>query len=835
VLLSSIGFSMGVVVPLGSIFIYFLIEPAGDQLRVFLLSLLAASIAVQIFPIFIFPRLLNPIKEYLISLSEGKHSSEEEYHVIWDRVSKMPIYSANMGLAMWAVAAIIILIPFELHKDTTKSQAFFLENTLIFLALLNTILSFIFMERSSGFLLKENAFERELSDTKKPFYRRLSFSFPIMISLMVILLMDVFMMVSYKINSSTLEKAYSNQLYNFNVSNEAAMNTLFDSVGTAILDFSSQEVVREAVKKKQYDNLTPFLRKIYSNQSLFLENAFVASLEEGIPQVATGRENGGIGIKLRSLPNLKENIEHSLKGELYYGKGEISPISGKVVLLVSAPIKDGDKVIAFVGFPISIGDALQNLLKNIKIGESGYSFLLDQDYRMLWHRNSKYLMANFNNSEFEKLAKSAGDLQAFTNDWEGSVFLLRRKTSAKYGYQFFSTINLAEIENECYEALDGLMFVSLGGAFILAFSVFIYFHFRFKPILGIEQTLQRMGEGDLREIVQIQSSDEFGKLSQGLNKTVIQVSEVVSVNQSISDDMAASAEQMSVSLSSLSENSQTQAASAEEISASIEEISAAVQSVDAQAESQFKKVDFLKQQMQELSNEIQTTGSEVSKATIEFTKITEEAKQGQASLDQMQSSISKIGESSEQIGSVIEIINNISEQINLLALNAAIEAARAGTYGRGFAVVADEIGKLAIKTASSIKDISELIDANDQEISKGTQIIGTTIHLIQNIIQGVASFQKVTQSIQESTKLQLNRNEKVVLEVEGVNEISRSIRLSMEEQKEAIGEVAQAIFNINDLTQANAAGLEEMTATASGIANLAENLRRKINFFQLKS
>ena len=61
------------------------------------------------------------------------------------------------------------------------------------------------------------------------------------------------------------------------------------------------------------------------------------------------------------------------------------------------------------------------------------------------------------------------------------------------------------------------------------------------------------------------------------------------------------------------------------------------------------------------------------------------------------------------------------------------------------------------------------------------------------------------------------------------------IRSSMEEQKQAIGEVAQAIFNINDLTQANAAGLEEMTATSSGIANLASNLREKINFWRINS
>ncbi len=354
-----------------------------------------------------------------------------------------------------------------------------------------------------------------------------------------------------------------------------------------------------------------------------------------------------------------------------------------------------------------------------------------------------------------------------------------------------------------------------------------------SPIIKVEKNLRDVSAGDLTINLEVRGTDEVGSLVKNFNEFVGSIKNVIKNIKLIADELAVSSEEMNAATQSFSDNAQNQSATAEEITATVEEVSAGMDNVAIGAGRQFEKLNQLIGQINDLSRLINEMGNRMQETQKMVEDVTTRAQKGDESLRAMNSSMIKISDSSNEMSSIVNIINTISDQINLLSLNAAIEAARAGDAGRGFAVVADEISKLADKTATSINEISKLIKGNDDEIRKGMQNVNETVENTKIIIKGVGSIRELIQAVYDNMKKQLDVNSVVNEMADEVKASASEIKSSTEEQKNAVFEIVKSITNINELTQANASGSEQMSANSITVTNTAEDLKRKVEFFKI--
>jgi len=344
---------------------------------------------------------------------------------------------------------------------------------------------------------------------------------------------------------------------------------------------------------------------------------------------------------------------------------------------------------------------------------------------------------------------------------------------------------------------------------------------------------QTMEQGDFTKPIKEVRKDEFGLLFNALNAFAGKISVIITELHRISSELASSAQESSTTTVAFAENAQNQASTVEEVTASIEEISSAMDMVSSNAEDQHDKLYSLIGKMDELSAVVNEIGERIREALAMGETISSRAKSGAVVLTEMNTSMTAITESSKDMMNIIKIINDISEQINLLSLNAAIEAARAGDAGRGFAVVADEISKLADQTAQSLKDIDRLIHQNGEEIEKGKGSIDMTTATIQDVTDGITAMAEKIQGISTSMSRQLNVYQDVRSQADIVRTRSEEITNSVDEQKIAMKEIMMSVSNINELTQSNAAGAEQMASNSENVATMSKKLKSDLGFFKV--
>jgi len=299
-----------------------------------------------------------------------------------------------------------------------------------------------------------------------------------------------------------------------------------------------------------------------------------------------------------------------------------------------------------------------------------------------------------------------------------------------------------------------------------------------KPVSKLVESAEKIADGDLDVIIDIDGKDEIAQLAAAFGKMSDNLNEIMGNIQSASDQVAAGAKQISEISVSLSQGATEQASSVEQLSASIEEISSQTR----------RNADS--------SNEANELAEAARKNALG----------GNAQMKEMLNAMEEINQASQNISKIIKVIDEIAFQTNILALNAAVEAARAGQHGKGFAVVAEEVRNLAARSANAAKETTELIEGSIRKTESGTKIAQETAGALQQIVDDAARVASLVGNIAAAS------NEQAI----GINQIN------------------QGIMQVSQVVQTTSANLEEAAATSEELSAQAVLLNEQVNRFKLR-
>ncbi|ABX32683.1 methyl-accepting chemotaxis protein [Delftia sp. WSY_4] len=298
-----------------------------------------------------------------------------------------------------------------------------------------------------------------------------------------------------------------------------------------------------------------------------------------------------------------------------------------------------------------------------------------------------------------------------------------------------------------------------------------------RPLVQARQTALTIAQGDLSQSVKVEGKDEVADLQRALDQMQQSLGSMVTQVRDASGNIATASQEIATGNQDLSSRTEQTASNVQETVASLSQLTATVQQTASSSQ---------------LANQLAASASTT-------------ATRGGDVVAQAVVSMQEITTSSRKIGDIIGLIDSIAFQTNILALNAAVEAARAGEQGRGFAVVAAEVRSLAQRSAQAASEIKALIQTSVQAVDVG----------VRQVEDAGKTMKEIVDSVQR------------------VGDIIGEITAASSEQSGGIGQVNQAVGDIDRMTQQNAALVEESAAAAESLREQAARLAQVVGQFRI--
>ncbi|WP_238913849.1 methyl-accepting chemotaxis protein [Achromobacter insolitus] len=399
---------------------------------------------------------------------------------------------------------------------------------------------------------------------------------------------------------------------------------------------------------------------------------------------------------------------------------------------------------------------------------------IDESYEALVRQGLTPLVAALEKADMPAYQKQ---VQTVQDSLEG------RYARAIEGFDFWrasKTLDAHEVAQVRYQFV--LMAVGAGGviAALLVFATYVFLRRRvLLPLKEAGHHFDRIAGGDLTARVDVRNTNEIGQLFAALKRMQESLTRTVASVRRGVDEINVGSHEIAAGNTDLSSRTEQQAASLEETAASMEQLASTVK----------QNADNARQ-----ANQLAASASDV-------------AERGGSAVSEVVSTMQEISGSSRKISEIVSVIDGIAFQTNILALNAAVEAARAGEQGKGFAVVAGEVRSLAQRSAQAAKEIKGLIEDSVTKVGAGSEQVERAGATMQEI---VASVKRVT-------------------------DIMGEISAASEEQSSGIDQVNRAVSQMDEVTQQNAALVEEAAAAAGSLQEQAQRLAEAVAVFKINA
>ena len=348
--------------------------------------------------------------------------------------------------------------------------------------------------------------------------------------------------------------------------------------------------------------------------------------------------------------------------------------------------------------------------------------------------------------------------------------------------QFESELSAAHLtgaKDAVAESQKLQMVLLLSGLAMGAWMAYVITRSITQPLNSALEVARGIAGNDLSNAVHSDRKDEFGDLLRELDRMRASLHQLVSQVRGSTESISTASAEIATGNQDLSQRTEQTASNLQQTASSMEQLTGTVK----------QSADSARQ-----ANQLASSAAEV-------------AARGGAVVSQVVSTMDEINASSQKISDIIGVIDGIAFQTNILALNAAVEAARAGEQGRGFAVVASEVRNLAGRSAEAAREIKGLIGASVEKVESGSRLVANAGNTMAEIVSSV----------------------------QRVSDIIGEITAAAAEQSDGIGQVNSSVVQLDQMTQQNAALVEQSAAAAESLKDQALKLADVMSIFRLDS